>query len=171
MDIQENIINKVAQSALVSYDLASLYAPGQRVIFDIKDNLFHGLMLKEKDFREFIKTNDWESYQNKNVAIICSSDAIVPTWAYMLLATKLNPYVNHLVFGNLEQLEIELYNIAIQNLDIETFRDQKIVIKGCGDIFVPVAAFVAFTAKITPVAKSIMYGEPCSTVPLFKRKD
>ncbi len=171
MDIQENIINKVAQSALLSYDLANLYTPGERVIFDIKDNLFHGLMLREKDFREFIKSNNWESYQNKNVAIVCTSDAIVPTWAYMLLATKLNPYVNSLVFGNLEQLEIELYSLAIQNLDVEQFRDQKIVIKGCGNIFVPVSAFVSFTAKITPVAKSIMYGEPCSTVPLFKRKD
>ncbi len=171
MDIQENIINKVAQSTLLTFDLASLYAAGPRVVFDIKDNLFHGLMLKEKDFREFIKTNNWENYQNKNVAIVCTSDAIVPTWAYMLLATKLNSYVNCLVFGDLEQLEIELYNQAIQNLDVEQFRDQKIVIKGCGKIFVPVAAFVAFTAKITPVAKSIMYGEPCSTVPLFKRKD
>lgn len=171
MDIQENIINKVAQSTLVSFDLASLYSPGQRVVFDIKDHLFHGLMLKEKDFREFIKTNNWETYQNKNVAIICSADAIVPTWAYMLLATKLNPYVNSLVFGSLEQLEIEMYNTAINKLDMEVFRDQKIVIKGCGDIFVPIATFVAFTAKLTPVAKSIMYGEPCSTVPLFKRKD
>jgi hypothetical protein len=128
-------------------------------------------MLKEKDFREFIKTNNWESYQNKNVAIICSSDAIVPTWAYMLLATKLKPYVNYLVFGNLEQLEIELYNIAINNLNMEVFKNQKVVIKGCGDTFVPVATYVAFTAKLTLIAKSIMYGEPCSTVPLFKRKD
>lgn len=171
MDIQVNIINKVAQSTLLSFDLASLYTPGERVLYDIKDNLFQGLMLKEKDFRDFIKSNNWESYLNKNVALVCTSDAIVPTWAYMLLATKLKPYVNRLIFGDLEQLEIELYNTAIQNLDIEQFRDQKIVIKGCGKIFVPVSAFVAFTAKITPVAKSIMYGEPCSTVPIFKRKD
>lgn len=171
MDIQANIINKVAQSALISFDLASLHTPGERIVFDIKDNLFHGLMLKEKDFREFIKNNNWNQYQNKHVAIICSSDAIVPTWAYMLLATKLNPFVNNLVFGSLDDLETQLYYTAINKLDMEMFKDQKIVIKGCGDVFVPTSAFVAFTAKLTPVAKSIMYGEPCSTVPLFKRKD
>ncbi len=171
MDIQTNITNKVAQSSLLSYDLASLYITGERVVYDIKDNLFHGLMLKEKDFRDFVKQNDWAVYQNKNVAIICSSDAIVPTWAYMLLATRLSPYVKNLFFGNLEQLEIHLYQQAIQQLDISQFKDQKVVIKGCGDVFVPTTAFVDFTAKITPIAKSIMYGEPCSTVPLFKRKD
>jgi hypothetical protein len=171
MDIQSNIINKVAQSSLLSYDLASLYTPGERVVYDIKDNLFRGLMLKEKDFRDFVKQNDWAVYQNKNVAIICSSDAIVPTWAYMLLATKLRPYVKNLFFGSLEQLEIHLYQQAIQQLDVSQFKDQKVVIKGCGDVFVPTTAYVDFTAKITPIAKSIMYGEPCSTVPLFKRKD
>ena len=134
MDIQENVINKVAQSTLLTFDLASLYATGPRVVFDIKDNLFQGLMLREKDFREFIKTNNWESYQNKNVAIVCTSDAIVPTWAYMLLASKLNPFVNSLFFGDLDQLEIQLYCQAIQKLDIEQFRDQKIVIKGFGNL-------------------------------------
>lgn len=171
MEIQENIVNKVAQSSLLSFDLASLYTSGERIVFDIKDNLFHGLMLREKDFREFIKNNDWSVYQDKNVAVICSSDAIVPTWAYMLLATKLAPFAANVFFGDLEQLEIYLYNKVIQNLDTEIFKDQKVVIKGCGDIFVPIAAFVALTTKFTPVAKSIMYGEPCSTVPLFKRKD
>jgi hypothetical protein len=171
MDIQENIVNKVAHSSLLSFDLATLHTAGERVIFDIKDNLFHGLMLKEKDFREFLKENDWSVYQDKNVAIICSSDAIVPTWAYMLLATKLTPFAANVFFGDLDQMEIYLYNNALQNLDTEMFKDQKVVIKGCGDIFVPVSAFVALTAKLTVVAKSIMYGEPCSTVPLFKRKD
>lgn len=171
MDIQENIVNKVSQSSLLSFDLATLFTPGERVVFDIKDNLFHGLMLREKDFREFLKDNDWSVYQGKNVAIICSSDAIVPTWAYMLLATRLAPYVANVFFGDIEQLEIFLYNNAIQNLETKMFENQKVVIKGCGDIFVPVSAFVALTAKLTPVAKSIMYGEPCSTVPLFKRKD
>ena len=171
MDIQENIVNKVAQSSLLSFDLATLYTPGERIVYDIKDNLFHGLMLKEKDFREFLKDNDWSVYQNKNVAVICSSDAIVPTWAYMLLVTKLVPFAANVFFGDVEQMEIYLYNNAIQKLDAEIFKDQKVVIKGCGDIFVPIAAFVALTAKLTTVVKSIMYGEPCSTVPLFKRKD
>ncbi|TAF82942.1 MAG: DUF2480 family protein [Sphingobacteriales bacterium] len=171
MDIQTNIINKVAQSTLLSFDLATLYTPGERVLYDIKDNLFYGLMLKEKDFRDFIKQNNWAAYQDKNVAITCSADAIVPTWAYMLLATKLKPYAKNLFFGTLEQLEIYLYQQALQKLDIHQFENQKVVIKGCGDIYVPTAAFVDFTAKISPVAKSIMYGEPCSTVPVFKRKD
>lgn len=171
MDIQENIVNKVAQSSLISYDLAELSIKGDRVIFDIKDQLFHGLMLKEKDFREFIKQHDWSLYQDKLVAIICSTDAIVPTWAYMLLATKFSIVTKHFVFGDLEFLESQLYLQEIQKLDIEIFRDQRIVIKGCGDIYVPTSAFVALTARLTGIAKSIMYGEPCSTVPLYKRKD
>lgn len=171
MDIQENIFNKVTHSSLISFDLATLHTPGERIIFDIKDNLFHGLMLKEKDFRQFLKDNDWSVYQNKNVAVICSTDAIVPTWAYMLLATKLVPFAANIFFGDVKQMEIYLYNNAIQKLDTEIFKDQKVVIKGCGDIFVPIAAFVALTAKLTLVAKSVMYGEPCSTVPVFKRKD
>jgi len=171
MDIQTNIINKVSQSTLLSYDLASLHTTGERIVYDIKDNLFHGLMLKEKDFRDFIKENNWAFYKDKNVAIICSSDAIVPTWAYMLLVIKLNPYAKNVFFGNLEQLEIYLYQQAIQNLDLSQFVNQKVVIKGCGDIFVPTTAYIDFTHKITPIVKSVMYGEPCSTVPIYKRKD
>ncbi len=171
MDIQENIINKVAQSGLISFDLANLHHNGERVVYDIRDNLFHGLMLKEKDFREFIKTHDWQSYEGKNVAIICSSDAIVPTWAYMLIASKIANVANFFVFGDLELLEHSLYLVAIEKLDIEQYRDQRLVIKGCGDIAVPTSAFLAITSKLVSVAKSIMYGEPCSTVPIYKRKD
>lgn len=171
MDIQENIVNKVAQSGLVSLDLATVKPDGERVLYDIKDNLFHGLMLREKDFREFIKTHDWSQYQDKHIAITCSADAIVPTWAYMLLSTKFSEYAANVIFGNLEELENYLFEKAIENWDIEQFKDQKIVIKGCGDIYVPVSAFVSITAKLKPVVKSLMYGEPCSTVPLFKRKD
>jgi hypothetical protein len=171
MDIQENIINKVAQSGLVSFDLANLYHPGERLVYDIKENLFHGLMLREKDFREFIKTHDWQFYAGKNVAVICSADAIVPTWAYMLIASKLSNVANYFVFGDLEMLETALYLLAIDKLDAEQFKDQRLVIKGCGDIPVPTAAYVAITSKLVNVAKSVMYGEPCSTVPVFKRKD
>ncbi len=171
MDIQENIVNKVAQSGLISFDLADLYPAGDRILYDIKDNLFHGLILKEKDFREFIKQHDWSQYAGKHVAITCSADAIVPTWAYMLLANKMSPFAATVVFGDLETLETILFERAINNLDIEKYRDERIVVKGCGDTPIPVSAYVELTSRLTKVAKSIMYGEPCSTVPLFKRKD
>jgi len=171
MDIQENIVNKVALSGLVSFDLADLHPKGERVIYDIKDNLFQGLMLREKDFREFVKTHDWQSYEGKNVAIICSADAIVPTWAYMLIASKLANVANFFVFGNLEILETTMYLSVIDKLDMEQYRDQRLVIKGCGDIPVPTAAYTAITSKLMNVAKGVMYGEPCSTVPIYKRKD
>lgn len=171
MDIQENIINKVAQSGLLSFDLAELYPQGDRIVYDIKDNLFHGLMLKEKDFREFIKDHNWEIYAGKHIAITCSADAIVPTWAYMLLANRLAPYAKTVVFGNLELLETILFERALEKLDLEKYRDQRIVIKGCGEVTIPEFAFIDLTVKLTGIAKSIMYGEPCSTVPIYKRKD
>lgn len=171
MEIQENIVNKVALSGLVSFDLAELHHPGERVVYDIKDNLFHGLILKEKDFREFIKEHKWENYKGKNVSVICSADAIVPTWAYMLIASNLAPYANFFVFGDLEVLETSLYLLALEKLSLDKFNDQRVVIKGCGDIEVPTAAYMAITAKLTSIAKSVMYGEPCSTVPIFKRKN
>jgi len=171
MDIQENIINKVAQSGLVTFDPASLYPVGERVLYDIKDNLFMGLMLREKDFREFIKAHDWQQYQDKYVAVTCSADAIVPTWAYMLLANKLNPYAKKVVFGDLNTLETVLFEEAISKINLEAFRDQRVVIKGCGDITVPESAYVSLTFRLTAVVKSILYGEPCSTVPVYKRKE
>ena len=171
MQIQENIVNKVAESGLVSLDLADLYPSGERFLYDIKDNLFHGLMLREKDFREFVKDHDWTTYTGKHIAIICSADAIVPTWAYMLLATKLSPFASSVVFGDLETLETVLFNQQLNALDVEKYRDQRIVIKGCGDIQIPISAYVQITGKLIGIAKSIRYGEPCSTVPIYKRKD
>jgi hypothetical protein len=171
MDIQENIINKVAQSGLVTLDPAAFYPPGERVIYDIKDNLYMELILKEKDFREFVKTHDWSQYQDKNVGITCTADAIVPAWAYMLIANRLAPYAREVVFGDKAVLETVLFEKAMAGIDIEQYRDQRIVIKGCGDIDVPVSAYVELTKKLTPVTKSIMFGEPCSTVPIYKRKD
>mgnify|MGYP001416698226 CR=1 FL=1 len=170
MEIQETIVNKVAQSGLVTVDLADFAPQGERVVYDIKDNLFHGLILREKDFREFVRTHDWESYRDKYVAIVCTADAIVPTWAYMLLANRLQPYAKDIVFGDLATLETVLYERALEGVDMEKFRDQRVVVKGCGDIAIPESAFVKFTAMLSKVAKSIMYGEPCSTVPVFKRK-
>ncbi|MBL4676091.1 MAG: DUF2480 family protein [Mucilaginibacter sp.] len=171
MEIQENIINKVAQSGLVTLDPAQFYVEGERVVYDIKDNLFHGLILKEKDFREFVKNHDWAQYQDKYVAVTCTADAIVPAWAYMLLANKMAPYAKEVVFGNADVLETVLFVKAVKSLDVEQYRNQRIVIKGCGDVPVPVSAYVELTQQLTPVAKSLMFGEPCSTVPIYKRKD
>jgi hypothetical protein len=171
MDVQENIVNKVAQSGLVTLDPASFFPAGERVVYDIKDNLFMGLILKEKDFREFIKTHDWSQYMGKFVAVTCTADAIVPAWAYMLLANRLAPYALEIVFGNEEVLETVLFLKEIAAHDFEQYRDQRIVIKGCGDIDVPVSAYVELTKRLTPITKSLMFGEPCSTVPIYKRRD
>lgn len=165
----EELINRVAQSALTTINLEELLHPGERVIYDIKDNLFHGLILKEKDFRAFVKEHDWSAYDGKNVAILCSADAIVPTWAYMLLASKLQGYANYYMFGNLEALEQALLQEAIDKIDPEEYREAKVVVKGCGSIPVPTYAYVEIMRKLLPVASSLMYGEPCSTVPLYKK--
>ncbi len=165
------IVNKVAQSGLITIDLEDLYVHGDRLLFDMKDWLFEELILKEKDFREKLKEHDWINYKDKFVAITCSVDAVVPTWAYMLVATHLKPFVKKLSFGNLQKLEEEIFNDAILKLNPDEFKDQKVVIKGCSKIEVPVSAYINLTAMLRPVVKSIMYGEPCSTVPVFKRKD
>lgn len=171
MEIQENIINKVAQSGLVTLDPAQFYPQGERVVYDIKDNLFHGLMLREKDFREFVKEHNWAQYQDKFVAVTCSADAVVPAWAYMLLANRMAPYAREVVFGDADLLETVLFIKQIASMDVEQYRDQRLVIKGCGDTPVPVSAYVEITKKLTAVAKSLMFGEPCSTVPIYKRRD
>lgn len=129
------------------------------------------LILKEKDFREFVKTHDWTQYDGKYVAVTCTADAIVPAWAYMLLANRLAPYAREVVFGDAEVLETVLFVKSIAGMDVEQYRDQRIVIKGCGDIPVPVSAYVELTKKLTPVVKSLMFGEPCSTVPIYKKRD
>jgi hypothetical protein len=167
--MENEIINKVAQSGLITIDLEEYYPAGERVVFDIKDLLFHGLILKEKDFREFIKNEDWNKYKDKYVSLICSADAIVPTWAYMLLATQLEPVAKRVVFGDLETLETILYTEILSKINVNDYKDSRIVIKGCGNLPVPKAAYVEITRLLRPVAKSIMYGEPCSTVPLYKK--
>ncbi|MFO0356154.1 MAG: DUF2480 family protein [Sphingobacteriaceae bacterium] len=169
MDQNNNeIVNKVAESGLISIDLEEFYVPGERVLFDIKPLLFQELILKEKDFRDYIKTADWSVYKDKLVALTCSADAIVPTWAYMLLTLALQPYAKKIVFGNLELLENELFQEKLNSLNIEQFKDARVVIKGCGEKPIPVNAYVMLTSLLKPHVKSIMYGEPCSTVPLYK---
>jgi len=164
------IINKVAQSGIVTLDLEELYTPGERVVIDIKDHLFQGLVLREKDFREFVKSEDWSKYQGKLVAIACSADAIVQTWAYMLLTVSLAPFAKKVVFGDLLKLEEVLFSEEIKKLNLSDYNDTRVVVKGCGKIQVPKSAYVEITTLLTPIAKSIMYGEPCSTVPLYKKK-
>lgn len=165
----EEIVNRVATSGIVSLDLEELYHPGERVVFDIKDNLFQGMILREKDFREFLKANDWSFYTNKNVAVICSEDAIVPTWAYMLLAIHLEPYANEVVFGDQAALEDKLFSEAIRKIDPEEYRGKRVVVKGCSKHAVPISAYMDITTLLKPVAQSLMFGEPCSTVPLYKK--
>lgn len=170
MELDDPIINKVASSGLVTLDLEDYYHQGERVIYDLKDNLFMGMILKEKDFREFLKNHDWSIYEGKNVAVICSEDAIIPTWAYMLLALKLSPFANAVVYGNLEQLEDKLYYDAIAKINPLDYADTRVVVKGCSKVPVPTSAYVEITQMLMPHVKSLMFGEPCSTVPLYKKK-
>ncbi|GAA4448419.1 DUF2480 family protein [Nibrella saemangeumensis] len=166
----EPIVNRVAKSGLVTLDLEDYYHPGERVVYDLKDNLYMGLILKEKDFREFLKSHDWSQYAGKNVAVTCTEDAIIPTWAYMLLTLQLQPYVNMVVFGTLNDLEEKLYFDAIAQIKPEEYRDARMVVKGCSKVPVPTAAYVEITRLLKPVVQTLMFGEPCSTVPLYKRK-
>jgi Protein of unknown function (DUF2480) len=168
-ETEDIILNKVANSGLVTLDLEDLYQKGDRILYDLKENLFMGMILREKDFREFLKTHDLAHFKGKYVAITCSEDVIIPTWAYMLLATKLQPIAQKVVFGNLENLENVLFLEAINKIDIEQYRDAKVVVKGCSKVPVPASAYVHVTNLLMPVAQSIMFGEPCSTVPLYKR--
>jgi hypothetical protein len=164
------ITNKVAQSGLAAVDLELLAPVGERVLFDLKAFLYEELILKEKDFREMLKNHPWGDYQDKFVAVTCSADAIVPTWAYMLVAAKLQPYAKKIIFGDLKRLEEILFSEIISSINPAIYKDQRIVIKGCSKTDVPVSAYLELTAKLQPVAHSIMFGEPCSTVPVFKKK-
>ena len=165
----ETIVNRVASSGLVTLDLEDYYHRGERVIYDLKDNLFMGLILKEKDFRAFLKEHDWTQYAGKNVAITCTEDAIIPTWAYMLLTLQLQPYANTVVFGTLADLDEKLYFDAIATINPNDYRDARVVVKGCAKVPVPTAAYVELTRVLQPVVQSLLFGEPCSTVPLYKR--
>lgn len=166
----EPINNKVAESGLLSFDLETLRTPGERKQVDIAPWLFQGMILREIEFRDHIKAHDWSTYKDCLVAVHCSADAIIPTWSYMLIASALTPYASRVCFGNLDALESRLYAEAIDRLDLDTFRDQRVVVKGCSDNAVPSSAYVHLTARLQPVVRSIFFGEPCSTVPVYKRK-
>ncbi len=167
--MSEYIENKVANSGLMTISLEEFHQKGDRVLFDIKPLLWQELALKEKDFRSFIKQNDWHQYQDNFVAITCSADAIVPSWAYMLVAIALQPYVKKVIFGNLSDLERELYIDAVNLFDLNSITNKRVLVKGCGDISIPDSAFVYISQKFVPVVKSLMFGEACSNVPLYKK--
>lgn len=166
----DKIINRVANSKLVTFNLEDYYPEGNRYQIDIKEWLFDGFFLKEKDFRAFVTDHDWAQYKGGYVALYCSTDAIIPTWAHMLIQTQLQPYVKKTVLGNMEQLETSLYQATIDALDASEFEGKPVIIKGCSNKPVPPNAYIWAVAKLQEVAKSIMFGEACSSVPLFKRK-
>lgn len=163
------LINRVAQSPIVSFNVETLYPKEDRIEFDLKDFLFEGLVLKEKDFRADLKAHDWTAYQSKWVAVNCSADAIVPTWAFMLVASYLNPYTKGFVVGSLENLEQSIVDAVLSGLDLEEFRDRPVVIKGCSSVSIPLYFYGEVIRRLQPLAKSLLFGEPCSTVPIFKK--
>ena len=164
------IINRVAISPIVTIDLEDYYIPGERVGFDLKDFLFQGIVLKEKDYREALKKLEWEKYRDRQVAIFCSVDAILPTWAFMLAMTYLEGIAAEAVVGDLEALEQYLFQKSLTAINYLDYEDKPVVVKGCSKLPVPMFAYGEITRKLMGKARSIMYGEPCSTVPLYKKQ-
>ncbi|HUC81077.1 MAG TPA: DUF2480 family protein [Flavisolibacter sp.] len=167
--MSEAIVNRVANSGLITLNLEDYLPKEEPAVFDLKDHLFMGLILKEKDFREALKNTDWSVYQNKNVAIVCTADAIIPLWAYMLVTTYLQPVAKNIYVGTAEEMHQHLFLQNIQTIKADEFNGQRIVVKGCGDIPVGAFAYAEITKLLLPHVKSIMYGEPCSTVPIYKK--
>jgi hypothetical protein len=165
----EEIVNKVAASGLVTIDLEEIYPIGERAVIDFAPQLWQGMALREKDFRDWIASHDWNQYQGKHVAFFCSVDAIIQPWAYMLIASKLCGIASTALQGNSADLENHLFRSLIDALDVEQYRDKRCVVKGCSNKPVPAAAYAYLVSRIQPIAKSIMFGEPCSTVPVFKK--
>jgi len=168
--MSEEIINRVAQSKLITFDLEDYYPEGERLLLDIGDWLYEGIVLREKEFRAYVTEHNWKQYEGAYVALYCSSDAIVPGWAYMLIASKLQPFAKRTVQGSLVDLETSLYQSILENLDISEFEGKSIIIKGCSKKPVPPNAYLLITSRLQSIAKSLMYGEACSSVPLFKSK-
>ncbi|WP_430467212.1 DUF2480 family protein [Winogradskyella ouciana] len=166
----QEIINRVANSKLKVIDLEDYYPEGKRVLFDIKDWLLEGLVLREKDFRQHVSEHDWSQYKDCYVALHCSTDAIVPDWAYMLISLQLQEFSKLTVIGPLDQLESIIYTSIISDLDLNIYKDMPVIIKGCSHKPVPANALILLSQKLKPIAKSIMFGEACSSVPLYKRK-
>jgi hypothetical protein len=168
--MSEVIVNKVANSGLITLDLEQFLPKAEIKTFDLKDHLFMGLILKEKDFREGLKNTDWSVYKDQYVNITCSADAVIPMWAYMLVVTYLQPVAKESFAGSREEMYKYITLKNIEAIDAGAYNEQRIVVKGCGDVAIDNYAYTAITQKLLPVVKSIMYGEPCSTVPVFKKK-
>lgn len=168
--MSHEIVNRVTNSKLVTVDLEELYPDGKRILFDIKDWLFEGIILKEKDFRAYVKEHDWSQYKDQYVALTCSEDAIIPSWAYLLLSAELASYAKKVVVGDLILLETVIFQDIILHLELTDFVDKPIIIKGCAEKPIPASAFSLLIERLQPIAKTIMYGEACSTVPLYKKK-
>ena len=166
--MSDKIVNRVAKSNLITIDLEDLYPKNIRTVFDITDWLFERLILKEKDFREAVENHNWGQYDGHYVVLTCSADAIIPSWAYMLITTKLTPFAKKIVAGNLELLETAIFHDIISNLDITEYKERPVIIKGCSDKPIPQTAYLQLIEKLQPFVKSIMFGEACSTVPLYK---
>ena len=165
----DEILNRVANSKLKTIDLEDFYPKGERTVIDIKNWLFHEQILKETDFREHLKNHDWSQYKNHFVALTCSSDAIIPSWAYMLITTYVSPFAKKIVVGNLGALETSIFQELIATFNVEEFLEKLVIIKGCSNKPIPETAYIQLIEKLQPVVKSIMFGEACSTVPLFKK--
>ena len=166
----DEIKNRVAESSLVTLDLEDFYPIGNRIELDISEFLFEGMILREKDFREQVKTYNWEQYQNQYIALTNTSEAIIPAWAFMLLTVQLTPFVKKISIGNLEQLENQIFSEILSGLNLSKYTNKRVIIKGCSNKPIPENAFIQITQLLQPFAKSIMYGEACSSVPLFKKK-
>lgn len=166
----EEIVNRVANSVLQVFDLEDYYPEGPRFSLDVSQWLYEGLVLREKDFREQLKNHNWETYKDGFVALSCSTDAIVPAWAFMLITAYLEPVAKNVFWGTISQMEIGLYQEILQKLDYTNYQDKPVIIKGCSRKPVPQEVYVLATQKLMPVAKSIMFGEACSAVPVYKRK-
>ncbi len=167
--MSDEFVNKVAESGLITIDLEEYYPKEPTAIFDMKEHLFMGLIIKEKEFREALKNLDFSIYQNKNVAITCTTDAIIPVWAYMLVTTYLEPIAKEVVFGNEDFLHKTIFLKNLHTINVDDYIDKRVVIKGCGELPITEVAYVEITKRLHPVVKSIMYGEPCSTVPIYKK--
>lgn len=168
--MMEEIKNKVSESGLITINLED-YIPKQPVLsFDIKNFLFMEMLLKEKDFRDSLNQYDWTQFQGKHANVYCSSDAIIPMWAYMLVVSKLSGIASDIYFGSIEDLEKEIFISNIQKIDAIQYQDKRVVVKGCGDKEILPFAYLEISKKLIPVVKSLMYGEPCSTVPVYKKK-
>jgi len=166
----DEIVNRVSQSALVTFDLEEHYSQGKRMHIDIKKWLFQHMVLREKEFRGHLKEHDWSQYQDAFVSVACSVEAIIPQWAFVLVASHLQSFAKRVVFGTAENLETQLYQEVLNGLDYEYLKDKPVILKGCSNKPVPLNAYIMAMNKIQPLARSVMYGEACSAVPLFKHK-